>query len=231
MAVRADRMPNRTGTRRARDWRLAAGSLVWVRPAAHAIRGGWRLPEHGEVFDRGPSLRVGGSVVPERGGDRLMARYQRSRTRRALKWGGTVLCAAIMAVGITSAWWQVCWNRQGGPLVSLSAGRVYISLEQGQGPSPGWIARREKPAVFFWTRYPLKWEPQRHTVCCPLWVLFLIAIVPTGLLWWRDRRRIPPGYCQKCGYNLTGNVSGRCPECGECSRANKGNGLETKRSP
>jgi predicted Zn-ribbon and HTH transcriptional regulator len=21
--------------------------------------------------------------------------------------------------------------------------------------------------------------------------------------------------CQKCGYDLTGNVSGRCPECGE----------------
>jgi hypothetical protein len=22
------------------------------------------------------------------------------------------------------------------------------------------------------------------------------------------------GFCQKCGYNLTGNVSGQCPECG-----------------
>jgi hypothetical protein len=28
-------------------------------------------------------------------------------------------------------------------------------------------------------------------------------------------RQYPPGFCQKCGYNLTGNVSGRCPECGE----------------
>lgn len=25
----------------------------------------------------------------------------------------------------------------------------------------------------------------------------------------------PPDTCQNCGYDLTGNVSGRCPECGE----------------
>lgn len=24
----------------------------------------------------------------------------------------------------------------------------------------------------------------------------------------------PPGHCIQCGYNLTGNVSGTCPECG-----------------
>ena len=49
----------------------------------------------------------------------------------------------------------------------------------------------------------------------PLWVPFMILAIPTALLWWRDRQRIPAGRCQKCGYDLTGNVSGRCPECGE----------------
>jgi hypothetical protein len=29
-----------------------------------------------------------------------------------------------------------------------------------------------------------------------------------------DRPMYPPGHCQNCGYNLTGNVSGICPECG-----------------
>ena len=28
------------------------------------------------------------------------------------------------------------------------------------------------------------------------------------------RRRIKPGHCTTCGYDLTGNTTGRCPECG-----------------
>jgi hypothetical protein len=41
-----------------------------------------------------------------------------------------------------------------------------------------------------------------------------------GALWtmlfrrWCRRRRYVPGFCRKCDYDLTGNVSGRCPECG-----------------
>lgn len=47
----------------------------------------------------------------------------------------------------------------------------------------------------------------------PFWTLSLALLIPTLLLWWRDRP-FPPGHCRNCGYNLTGNVSGRCPECG-----------------
>jgi hypothetical protein len=64
------------------------------------------------------------------------------------------------------------------------------------------------------------WWPQAQVsavraVRIPLWSLLLGVCAPTIILWWLDRRRIPPGHCHKCGYNLTGNVSGRCPECGE----------------
>ena len=31
---------------------------------------------------------------------------------------------------------------------------------------------------------------------------------------WDRRLRFPPGHCQRCAYNLTGNTSGVCPECG-----------------
>ena len=44
-------------------------------------------------------------------------------------------------------------------------------------------------------------------------------IVTKAILSWAQRRRIRPGHCLKCGYNLTGNVSGVCPECGERIRS------------
>ena len=38
-----------------------------------------------------------------------------------------------------------------------------------------------------------------------VWSLFFIL--------WRKTRSHPKGHCQRCGYDLTGNESGRCPEC------------------
>lgn len=49
---------------------------------------------------------------------------------------------------------------------------------------------------------------------CPLAIPFALAAVPTGLLMLRQRRSRRPGCCAACGYDLTGNLSGRCPECG-----------------
>ncbi len=36
----------------------------------------------------------------------------------------------------------------------------------------------------------------------------------TIIRWLVARRRIRPGHCTKCSYNLTGNTTGVCPECG-----------------
>ncbi len=50
------------------------------------------------------------------------------------------------------------------------------------------------------------------------WTLLVAAVcgVAFGIVSLREalRKKIPPGCCQHCGYNLTGNVSGTCPECG-----------------
>jgi hypothetical protein len=42
-----------------------------------------------------------------------------------------------------------------------------------------------------------------------------LVLTVTLALWFRVwRRRVRAGHCRCCGYDLTGNVSGVCPECG-----------------
>lgn len=53
----------------------------------------------------------------------------------------------------------------------------------------------------------------------PVWALVAllatcpaVAVIHGPLRRWNRRRR---GLCLRCGYNLTGNASGICPECGK----------------
>jgi hypothetical protein len=50
-------------------------------------------------------------------------------------------------------------------------------------------------------------------IILPLWLPLLLLALSTAILGWRDRRH-RPGHCQRCGYDLTGNVTGVCSECG-----------------
>ena len=61
------------------------------------------------------------------------------------------------------------------------------------------------------------WFASDHWVTAPLW-LPVLALLSYPLLaivsYMRRRRRPRAGACRSCGYDLTGNVSGVCPECG-----------------
>ncbi len=50
----------------------------------------------------------------------------------------------------------------------------------------------------------------------PHWFLVLIFAVLPGiwLYLWKKLRKVDPNACPGCGYDLTGNESGVCPECG-----------------
>ena len=58
-----------------------------------------------------------------------------------------------------------------------------------------------------------------HTWVVPRWFVLSVTPLPAGV-WMvngirrQRRRRRNPGLCTACGYDLTGNVSGTCPECG-----------------
>ncbi len=62
------------------------------------------------------------------------------------------------------------------------------------------------PRVFFG-------DPGRVSLLTPIWLLLIPPGGLTTAIWLRDRR-MTPGACRRCGYDLTGNVSGVCPECG-----------------
>jgi hypothetical protein len=59
-----------------------------------------------------------------------------------------------------------------------------------------------------------EWARIAVLVVVPLLVSVLLGVLTYHRVM-RGRRRTPDGHCTRCGYNLYGNVSGRCPECGQ----------------
>lgn len=173
-----------------------------------------------------------------------MARLR--RRRRILKWAGLVVLLLIASGGEASRHgvFECRLVRQGsflkaGPPSPRYAPAWECSLQVlagcvwfHSGPidavnvRSGWYVVR-RPFSLLW-RPRLDWGHNALHCQLPLWIPFLAVIVCTALWWWRDRRRIPAGHCLKCGYDLTGNVSGVCPECGEKVKADNSYSLPAR---
>ena len=48
----------------------------------------------------------------------------------------------------------------------------------------------------------------------PIWMFLVPSALASWYFYHRARRKRLIGCCKKCGYNLTGNTTGVCPECG-----------------
>jgi len=98
-----------------------------------------------------------------------------------------------------------------------------------QGGMSGYPARVNWCCGFVWQTYseihlwpgPPYSVSHSRLVVVPYWFPAAVLAIPPAV-WlpalrrrWRRRFRLTHGLCLTCGYNLTGNVSGRCPECGE----------------
>ncbi len=145
------------------------------------------------------------------------------RKGRMLKWAGLVLSLLIFRLWVAPlpfSWEGSNYNAEvtlPGPRTTTYRiwffnGTLAFYVQDESGPIPS--VDTFKIPFDRWTPFFGQFG-RRWTALVPLWLPLLMVMVPTAILWWRDRRRIPPGHCQKCGYNLTGNVSGTCPECGE----------------
>ncbi len=155
---------------------------------------------------------------------------RRWSVRRVCKWGGITVCVMLFAMWLVSGWWQFGYSFFSYPRVTwcwvqCSAGRIncgwYFRLPNVASTASGsyWRLHPLPTSDGFW-EWPLRvsslltWSADRVTCSIPIWLPFLVIALPTGRLLWPDFRRKKPGCCTKCGYDLTGNVSGTCPECG-----------------
>lgn len=128
---------------------------------------------------------------------------RRRRTVWVLKWLGAGLCALIAAGFGARTWWPSTWS------IYVMEGAIAVRVDRPFGPIEYIF---DDVSQWNWS---VGWNrmPFATVLFVPIWLPFLALLLPTLLLWRLDRRRPPPGHC-RCGYNLTGLTSGRCPECG-----------------
>ena len=142
------------------------------------------------------------------------------RPRSDLRRGCTVLFGVLLAVILLS---MVCSLSYVGQslYVRLDRGSIFFSTQPNPQPE-GWsLAFSRSAPRFLFNMFPsVVGSPPRidWRGYFPLWIPLALVGLMTFALWWRERRPFPPGCCRTCGYDLTGNVSGRCPECGGALR-------------
>lgn len=143
-----------------------------------------------------------------------------SRLRRIAKWGGIALSMVLVLAWCGSYFRMRGWSST---KTRVTVYRGVVIMDQSEKPffAPGWLnvlVDDQGSPVYLWVPSikafrlrSVNWRVVQYRL--PLWVPFVIVAIPTAFLFRRDRRPLP-GHCS-CGYDLTGNVSGRCPECGK----------------
>jgi hypothetical protein len=98
--------------------------------------------------------------------------------------------------------------------VELHPGRMRTMYARYPTPEDGFQCHVAKPErVTLFPKFRCVRRSLASDLSLPLWILALAAAAIFAATF--SRSKPAPGHCRKCGYDLTGNVSGRCPECGE----------------
>ena len=147
-----------------------------------------------------------------------------------------IILLATLAIGTFLAWWAFRDTGLRKKTYTLSDGDISFAANRGgfyvnwhtyydhsNPPGEHWlIDLPEDRFPWLWTRLLVRFRPGSRYVFfyCPvrnaLGFFVLFAAYPTIALMRRPlrrRRRRKRGLCLTCGYNLTGNTSGMCPEC------------------
>jgi hypothetical protein len=136
------------------------------------------------------------------------------------------MCVLIAAAFVVSWWWTLGCQRISVGQAAIFAGHLVLFVDRGDDVTRSCWFAAARPGDFvagsLWA-VPTSLRTTTGTfLCLPLWMPFLALLLPTLLLWRLDRPRPLPGHCRRCGYNLTGLTSARCPECGTAAPAAAG---------
>jgi hypothetical protein len=162
--------------------------------------------------------------------------------RKAIIVLSLVLATCSCALGVLSHWWAVSVTGPDCPfgLARIRVVRSRVSMVWTSAIEPPdstfsvrpadqfdsvgeELRRRGIPATgppwFSWGWRSFPGLGPLFLIWLPIWLIVLLCCLYPAILLlrgplrrWRRRRK---GLCLKCGYNLTGNTSGRCPECGD----------------
>ena len=168
-------------------------------------------------------------------------RYSRTmpRFRRRLSNIATFL-SLMLLVGSVAVWiWSYRKPAAGierAAMIGRYASRTCLDVAAGGGScfiDLEWSAHHGVPERVQWTfsddlvtiNWQHKWlgfsyhhwrffDSHDIGVLIPCWFVSLVFAILPLLRFSRVLRPTPKGLCSACGYNLTGNISGTCPECG-----------------
>jgi len=147
----------------------------------------------------------------------MVSYMARRRMSAILNWTSLALCLLSFTGLVSSLLIRVTMYRSGWA-AAMGYGCISVQSTSPQMGTPqrDWTLnnrRAGEPWVRAWWVEAPHPRPGVWAVVIPLWIPCLVFGVVTCLTW-RRRPRFRLGHCQGCGYNLAGDVSGVCPECG-----------------
>lgn len=151
---------------------------------------------------------------------------KRSEWRAKLRWGTTISSAVLFTIWVVSAWMFLVVYCPPSIILTVVNGRIEVMWAE---PFP--VRTVSNADIEFGvTSGGFDWEFERtwrrlmavprlgrtvsfRGIWIPGWVFVITMALPAALLWYRELR-YTPGRCHNCRYNLHGNQTGICPECG-----------------